>query len=80
MSTGCYNVRVSAASTIPVGAAREAEARPVARLGLFDTKELRPGTRIVSHQHDMGDWPPVRRVDVTVDGRVHPVYLWIVGR
>ncbi len=43
-------------------------------------RELPPGTRIVSQRHDMGDWPHVRRVDVAVDGVVHPVYLWIVGR
>jgi SAM-dependent methyltransferase len=43
-------------------------------------RELQPGTRIVSQRHDMGDWPPVRQVNVTVDGVVHPVFLWIVGR
>jgi SAM-dependent methyltransferase len=37
-------------------------------------KELKPGTRIVSHQFDMGDWRPERRTEV--GGR--PVYLWIV--
>ena len=36
--------------------------------------ELRPGTRIVSHQFDMGDWKPERRVEL--NGRV--VYLWTV--
>lgn len=36
--------------------------------------ELRPGTRIVSHYHDMDDWRPARKV--FVDYR--PVYLWIV--
>lgn len=43
-------------------------------------QQMRPGTRIVSQRHDMGDWPPVRRVDVTVNGATHPVYLWVVGR
>ena len=35
-------------------------------------KELKPGTRIVSHSFDMGDWQPdeVRKVDGA------PVYLW----
>jgi SAM-dependent methyltransferase len=37
-------------------------------------KELKPGTRIVSHQFDMGDWKPERQTEV--DGR--PVYLWVV--
>jgi precorrin-6B methylase 2 len=36
--------------------------------------QLRPGARIVSHMHDMGDWRPDRTVEVA--GR--KVYLWIV--
>ncbi len=35
-------------------------------------KELKPGTRIVSHSFDMGDWRPEQTVDV--DGR--SVYFW----
>jgi hypothetical protein len=30
-------------------------------------KELRPGTRIVSHHWDMGDWEPQKQIEV--DGR-----------
>ncbi len=37
-------------------------------------KELKPGTRIVSHRFTMGDWKPVK--ETTVDTR--PIYLWIV--
>jgi len=36
--------------------------------------ELRPGTRIVSHQFDMGDWQPQQKVDL--NGRT--IYLWTV--
>lgn len=36
--------------------------------------ELRPGTRIVSHAFDMGNWKPDRRVPETGTG----LYLWIV--
>jgi SAM-dependent methyltransferase len=36
--------------------------------------ELRPGTRIVSHRFDLGDWPPDAERDV--DG--HTIFLWIV--
>jgi SAM-dependent methyltransferase len=36
--------------------------------------ELRPGTRVLSHDFDMGDWPP----DARDDGGGTPVYLWIV--
>ncbi len=36
--------------------------------------ELRPGTRIVSHQFDMGDWRPEKKLES--NGRV--VYFWTV--
>lgn len=36
--------------------------------------ELKPGTRIVSHAFDMGDWKPEKVVEV--DGRT--VYYWMV--
>ena len=36
---------------------------------------MKPGTRIVSHGFDMGDWTPQRTL--TVEFR--PVYLWTVG-
>jgi precorrin-6B methylase 2 len=37
-------------------------------------KELKPGTRIVSHAFDMGDWKPEQELDV--DGR--RVYFWTI--
>lgn len=37
-------------------------------------KELKPGTRIVSHYHDMGDWAPEKKIQV--DG--HWIFLWTV--
>jgi SAM-dependent methyltransferase len=36
--------------------------------------ELKPGTRIVSHSHDMGDWKPEKQV--VVDGQT--IYFWTV--
>jgi SAM-dependent methyltransferase len=40
--------------------------------------ELRPGTRIVSHDYLLGDWKPERTETVTAEnGRRHPIYLWI---
>lgn len=36
--------------------------------------ELKPGTRVVSHGFDMGDWKPERTIEV----QSVPVYLWIV--
>ena len=39
-------------------------------------RELAPGARIVSHWHDMGDWPPERRVVLKSEGRERAVFLW----
>jgi trans-aconitate methyltransferase len=36
--------------------------------------ELRPGTRVVSHQFDMGDWKPGKKLEV--NGRM--VYFWVI--
>jgi len=36
--------------------------------------ELKPGTRIVSHAFDLGDWKPQQRM--TVSGR--PIYSWTI--
>ena len=36
--------------------------------------ELRPGTRIVSHSHDMGDWKPEKEVEVGGD----KIYYWTI--
>jgi hypothetical protein len=43
-------------------------------------RELRPGTRVVSHEHAMGDWRPARQIHVEVHGARRPVFLWLVGR
>jgi SAM-dependent methyltransferase len=37
-------------------------------------KDLRPGTRIVSHAYDLGDWKPQQKQ--TVSGRM--IYLWTI--
>ena len=39
-------------------------------------KELKPGTRIVSHAFDMGDWKPEQTVEV--DGR--RVFFWTIPK
>jgi uncharacterized protein (TIGR03000 family) len=42
-------------------------------------KTLKPGSRVVSHDFDMGDdWKPEKEVEVDVDGVKHTVYLWII--
>lgn len=48
-------------------------------------KELQPGTRIVSHDFDFGDWKPDQKIEVQTPEKydssgawVSTVYLWIV--
>jgi ubiquinone/menaquinone biosynthesis C-methylase UbiE len=41
-------------------------------------RELRPGARIVSHDFDMGDWPPSQTIRVASRDRLSNVFLWIV--
>jgi precorrin-6B methylase 2 len=36
--------------------------------------ELKPGTRVVSHDFDMGDWKPEKTIDL--DG--HKIYYWVI--
>ncbi len=50
------------------------------RLKALLQKKLKPGTRIVAHDTDMGDWRPVSKADFTdKDGVKHTHALWIVG-
>ena len=42
--------------------------------------ELRPGTRIVSHNYDMGDWAPEKTIRVKTPAGDHTVYYWVVPR
>jgi SAM-dependent methyltransferase len=41
-------------------------------------RELRPGARIVSHEHDLGDWRPAKTIVVSLPERNHYVFLWRV--
>ena len=47
-------------------------------------EELRPGTRLVSHDGDMGDWPPDAKIVVDAPGKTvgvekkSTIYLWVV--
>jgi len=40
--------------------------------------DLKPGTRVVSHNYDMGDWTPLKTIVVTLPEDTHTVYYWIV--
>jgi SAM-dependent methyltransferase len=42
--------------------------------------ELKPGTRVVSHNYGMGDWEPSEFVEVDVEGEKHFIYSWVVPR
>ena len=41
-------------------------------------RELRPGTRLVSHNFGMGDWKPDDSSTVMVDEIDHEVFMWII--
>ncbi len=37
-------------------------------------EQLKPGSRIVSHQFDMGNWRPDKKVELSV----RTIYLWTI--
>ena len=39
--------------------------------------DLKPGTRVVSHNYDMGDWTPLKTLQVRVPEE-HTIYYWVV--
>lgn len=41
-------------------------------------RDLRPGTRIVSHNYDLGDWRPRRTITIAMPDGDHWVYFWVV--
>jgi predicted O-methyltransferase YrrM len=41
-------------------------------------RELKPGTRIVSHDFNMGEWEPEQVVQVQGPNRQHTIYYWVV--
>jgi SAM-dependent methyltransferase len=41
-------------------------------------RELRPGTRVVSHDFHMGDWKPEKVVTLRADRRAHTVFFWTI--
>lgn len=41
-------------------------------------KQLKPGTRIVAHDFDMGEWKPDKEIQVQGPNRQHTLYLWVV--
>ena len=41
-------------------------------------RELRPGSRVVSHDFSMGDWQPDDHTSLEAEGISHDVYYWVV--
>jgi len=41
-------------------------------------RELKPGTRVVSHNYDMGDWEPLEVDEIEAGGGTHYVYSWVI--
>ena len=41
-------------------------------------RELAPGTRVVSHDFDMGEWAPERTYRVRGPDRQHRLYFWLI--
>lgn len=41
--------------------------------------QMKPGTRVVSHNYDMGDWQPEKTKKITTpDGTSHTIFFWRV--
>lgn len=70
-------VDVSPATVVTLYLTREANLRLRPSL----RRQLRPGARVVSHAHDMGDWVPARVLRIASNrGEEHILYLWRIER
>jgi len=67
-----FQADLSPATVVTLYLTRELNLRLRAKL----RAELKPGSRIVSHRFDMGDWKPERRITLDVDDRTYVIYLW----
>ncbi|MEW5744238.1 MAG: class I SAM-dependent methyltransferase [Nitrospirota bacterium] len=65
-----FNVDISSATVVTLFLYDDVNIRLRPKL----LRDLKPGTRVVSHEHDMDDWKPDRKV--TVEG--HNVYYWVI--
>jgi ribosomal protein L11 methylase PrmA len=43
-------------------------------------RQLKPGTRIVSHDYGIGDWKPDQVVKIQAPDRLHTLYYWVVPK
>ena len=69
-----FDVDVSPATVVTLYLGQELNLRLRPKL----LRELRKGSRIVSHEFDMGDWAPVKTVTVRSKEKAHRLFLWTV--
>jgi SAM-dependent methyltransferase len=69
-----FDVDVSPATVVTLYLGQELNLRLRPKL----LRELRRGSRIVSHEFDMGDWAPVKTVTVHSKEKAHRLFLWTV--
>jgi hypothetical protein len=66
-------VDLTGATVVTIYLSREANTKLRPRL----LSQLRPGSRVVSHQFDMGDWQPSRILNYRdTSGTEHILLLW----
>lgn len=41
-------------------------------------QQLKPGTRVVSHDFSMGEWEPDEKTDLFVEHKYHYIFFWII--
>ncbi|MBM4440347.1 MAG: class I SAM-dependent methyltransferase [Candidatus Rokubacteria bacterium] len=41
---------------------------------------MKPGTRVVSHNYDMGDWKPQQTLNIPISDTPHQIYFWVVPK
>jgi hypothetical protein len=69
-------VDLTGATVVTIYLSREANIKLRPRL----LSQLRPGSRVVSHQFDMGDWPPSRILNYRdTTGGEHTLFLWRIA-
>jgi ubiquinone/menaquinone biosynthesis C-methylase UbiE len=69
-----FNAKISDATVVTLYLLPEVNDRLKPKL----LRELKPGTRVVSHNYGMTDWTPLRTIKLTVNGTDHYVYSWVV--
>ena len=69
-----FDVDLSPATVVTIYLFPEVNARLLPKL----RRELRPGTRIVSHQYPIGDWKPDRWTQIESSFRRHTLLFWTV--